>query len=63
MQFCNKLEYFLCGKPFLFSLMCPGKARAYLSLAPFKYSPLVGSGTTLKHFIRLEMLANNKHSS
>ena len=52
---------FVPGKPFQPSLVFVGKARAYLSEAPFKWSTLgKAPGLTRKHLTRLERLARDK---
>jgi hypothetical protein len=63
-NFCNKLERWLPGKPFLPSLMFVGKARANPSTAPFRRSTQgQASGLTHKHQTWLERLAREQRSS
>ncbi len=63
MYFRNKLE-FAPGKPIQPSLMFAGKARAFPSKAPFRYSTLgQAPGLIHKHQTRLERLAKDKHFS
>ncbi len=61
MDFRNKLELFVPGKPFQPSLVLAGNAGTNMSEAPFRCSTL---GRLLaSHYTRLERLDRDKHSS
>ncbi len=62
--FYNIDTVFVPGKPLQPSLVFAGKAGAYPSEAPFRYSTLgQATGLTYKHQTRLKRLARDKHGA